>query len=295
MAFIPKSLRVWVKQKIVNTMKEEQTRNEISDSFGAEMKPVYFPYKANSESYIIHKPAKVPEMCEQGLPVPPKELRLGYGNTAEEYLNGKIQIKRMLEILKKNKFEITSGNKILDFGCGAGRMIRWLKTFSKDCEIWGTDISSEHIYWANQYLKPPFNFATTTTIPHLPFEDGYFNFIYSGSVFTHIDDLADAWFLELRRVCSKDAFLYITIQDKHTIKLLDNEYKGQWLSSFMNDMSVYRENKNDFDVIVGGRGPDSQVFYDIDYLKRSLNTFFEIISVEEEAYGYQTALVLRKK
>lgn len=29
----------------------------------------------------------------------------------------------------------------------------------------------------------------------LKFADGYFDVIYGGSVFTHIDDLADAWFL----------------------------------------------------------------------------------------------------
>ena len=44
------------------------------------------------------------------------------------------------------------------------------------------------------------NFATVTTAPHLPFADGYFDFAYCSSVFTHISDLADAWLLELRRI-----------------------------------------------------------------------------------------------
>ncbi|MFZ1320195.1 MAG: class I SAM-dependent methyltransferase [Ignavibacteria bacterium] len=256
---------------------------------------LYYPYHKDSESYLIQETNEDNVVCELGLPVPPKELWLGYGDTVEQYLNGKIQVDKMLDILKKWDFSLSAKDNVLDFGCGAGRMIRWLNSFSDECEIWGTDISSDHIFWANQYLTPPFNFATTTTVPHLPFEDGYFNLIYSGSVFTHIDDLAEAWFLELRRICSKNAYLYITINDKHTIELLDTIYNDKWLSIYMNNFPLFFENKKNFEIIVGGRGPDSQVFYNLDYLKKSLQKIFEIVAVEEEAYGYQTALILKKR
>jgi ubiquinone/menaquinone biosynthesis C-methylase UbiE len=69
--------------------------------------------------------------------------------------------------------------------------------------MWGVDINARHINWCQLNLRPPFSFATTTTAPQLPFEDGYFDLIYSGSVFTQLSDLADAWILELRRVVRK--------------------------------------------------------------------------------------------
>lgn len=50
---------------------------------------------------------------------------------------------------------------------------------------------------------PSFRFVTTTTLPHLPFADGYFHMIHAGSVFTHIADLAEAWLLEIRRVLAR--------------------------------------------------------------------------------------------
>ena len=84
----------------------------------------------------------------------------------------------------------------------------------------GVDINAKHINWCQLNLGPPFFFATTTTAPHLPFEDGYFDLIYSGSVFTHISDLADAWLLELRRIVRKGGYLYITIHDKRTVEVL---------------------------------------------------------------------------
>lgn len=258
----------------------------------------YFPYKEDSNSYYIPKNKTEYEVCEQGLAIPPKDLWLGYGSVKEEYLSwGKLQVEKMLEIVEKTGFDFSAGKRILDLGCGAGRMIRWLKPLTDKCEIWGTDISSEHIYWANNYLKPPFNFATTTTLPHLPFEDRYFDFIYGGSVFTHIDDLADSWLLELRRVLNKDGLMYITLHDRNSIRLLDSHaiWKDSWLAKFMNGIPLYSENKDDFGIIVGGRGPASQVFYDIDYFKNSVKSIFDVLSVNEEAYGYQTAVVLRKK
>jgi len=123
----------------------------------------------------------------------------------------------MKQILDSSGFSIRDGSRVLDLGCASGRMIRWLVDFAEQCEIWGVDISAEHIIWCQEYLSPPFNFATVTTSPHLPFEDGYFDLIYCGSVFTHISDLADAWLLELKRIMRRDGRLYITVHDKHTV------------------------------------------------------------------------------
>lgn len=262
-----------------------------------ESKVIYFPYKPHVTEYVIPKNRMKTEMCEQGLPIPPKDLWLGYGNSPEEYLWGKLQTKVMIDIVEGSGYKLKEGNRILDFGCGAGRMIRWLKYLSDTCEIWGTDIQSEHIYWANQYLKPPFNFATTTTVPHLPFEDRYFNLIYAGSVFTHIDDLADAWLLELRRILNPDGRLFITLHDQNSIVQIEtNEvYKSMRLKKFLNESKLYKDNKENFGMIVEGRGPASQVFYDSDFFINSVKTIFEVLSVHKEAYGFQTAYVLKRK
>jgi hypothetical protein len=41
-------------------------------------------------------------------------------------------------------------------------------------------------------------------------------------------------------------------------------------------------------------GPDSQVFYDIDFLRRHWERILDVVSVTPEAYGYQTAVLLKK-
>jgi ubiquinone/menaquinone biosynthesis C-methylase UbiE len=137
--------------------------------------------------------------------------------------SGKEDIDNMMGILNRSNFSIQDSNRILDFGCSSGRMIRWLFGLADQCEIWGVDISAPKIVWCQENLMPPFNFATVTILPHLPFEDRYFDFIYCGSVFTHIDDLAEAWLLELKRVLRPGGRAYVTVHDKHTADLIINE------------------------------------------------------------------------
>jgi ubiquinone/menaquinone biosynthesis C-methylase UbiE len=201
----------------------------------------------------------------------------------------------MLEAVNASGFSPHAGDRMLDFGCGSGRMIRHLNRQSESCEIWGTDINANFVYWCKQYLEPPFHFVTTTTIPHLPFKDGYFDFVYAGSVFTHIDDLADAWLLELRRILSPDGRLYITIHDNHTMELLDTIYSHTWLSTVINSDAFYNTSRRNGGKIALGRNVDSQVFYDIDYFKNMLNSNFDVISVIPEAYDYQTAVLLKHR
>ena len=42
------------------------------------------------------------------------------------------------------------------------------------------------------------------------------------------------------------------------------------------------------------RGAESQVFYDIDFLRQHWGRFLKVLSITPEAYSYQTALVLEK-
>lgn len=259
-------------------------------------KQLYFPYKEESDSFVLSNELEKGEVCEYGLPVPPKDLWLGYGQTSPEYLYGKNQVERMLNILGESKFKLGASPKILDFGCGAGRMVRWFKPSSERGEIWGCDISSEHILWAHQYLSPPFHFFTNTVVPHLPFESNYFDLIYAGSVFTHIDDLAMAWLLEMRRILKPEGRLYITIQEKHSMKVLaeNKTYEKSWLKQYLSGNPLFNSTKDAYNMIVGMRGPKSQVFYDIDFFLKSISCFLIPLSVNREAYGFQTALALKK-
>ena len=292
---LTKPLRKWIKSKINNTYLEFEALRALKSEEEKDL-PLFFPYKEGSECYIING-TDYKEKCELDLPIPPQELWLGYGKNSKEYLHGKEQVAKMIKILEQDGYNISRMKRIMDFGCGAGRMVRWLKPYSLESEIWGTDISADHITWAINNLSPPFNFATTTTVPHLPFEESYFDFIFAGSVFTHIDDLVESWLLELRRILSRRGCLYITIQDKHSIDVLKTSpyYKEIWLRDFVSENPFFTFSGKNFDKIVGLRGTKSQVFYDTEYFKKIAGNIFDVVAMHQEAYGFQTAVVLRKK
>ncbi len=231
-----------------------------------------------------------------GLPIPPDELVVGYADSASVYLeSGALHVRTMLAKLAEGGCSLAAGGRILDFGSGVGRMIRHLGDHAVSGEVWGVDISAPHVHWCESNLSPPFHFATTTTIPHLPFRDGYFDLIYAASVFTHLADLANAWILELRRVCRTGGFVYLTIHDDSTLELFEGLYAEHWLARMVQEDPSYRANAGNFGMLVIGNDVEAQVFYGRDTFRRALSVAFEVRGVHPQAHGYQTAYVARAK
>ncbi len=267
----------------------------------------FFPYKSQASFYHVPKQQNILEDLGDpvALPIPPKHLWEGYAETEAGYLDtGRVHVTRMMEILAEDNFRIQSDFRVMELGCAAARMLRWLADKAVSGEFWGVDICAEHMIWCQQHLSPPFHFFTTTTEPHLPFPDAYFDFIYAGSVFSHISELADFWFLELRRVLKKGGRLYVTVHDRNTIDRLFETNPTFFLSEELGkvdketnilstefDMFAFAMFSND-----DKRNPKgAMVFYDIDYLKKKFQEIFTIKSITLEAYGLQTALLLEKK
>jgi len=261
------------------------------------------PYQADNLSYLVPPPNRDGvRLCKAGLPIPPENLWWGYAKTSEEYLaGGKAHVERMRSIVSESGFSFKEGGRLLELGCAAGRMLRWFHDLSGSCEVWGADISAEHVLWCQQYLTPPFRFTTMTTFPHLPFADSYFDFIYAGSVFTHIADLADAWLLELRRVLQPDGRIYVSIFDNHVIDTIlswpdDPTHFGYWLRNLLLSFAqTSRFREAGFNIFTINRGPlTAETFIDRGYIRQVWGSFFSRISFHEEGYGFQTGLLLGK-
>lgn len=267
------------------------------------------PLKKHDATFVIKQKKEWDgSICEQGLPVPPEELLQKYSES--HFLDsGKRDVATMLEILKNADFECKDGHRILDFGCASGRMTRWLYPYSKNSDIWGVDINANNIIWCQQYLSSHFKFSNTTRLPHLPFEDNHFNLIYAGSVFTHLDNLADTWLLELRRILKPKGKLYITIADNHSIQHLNKpENENSLFKNFLHSddqllksFKEYVKQPFDFFSILRSHAPHTfletspNVFYDIDYFTEFVSSFYKVISVHPGAYSSQTGILLEKR
>jgi len=259
-----------------------------------EAAPLYVPFQGDAHTFFVPKATESGARAQE-LPIPPREMWLGYGATAEEYLkSGEVHVAQMNELSREHGNCLGQAGRVLELGCAAGRMIRYVPDVAARAEIWGTDICAEHVYWCQEHFPSRFHFATTTIVPHLPFEDRFFDFIYCGSVFTHIEDLADAWLLELRRVLSPTGQLYFTVHDDDTVSRLDGPDSGHWLAGYMKSQPLYQEAKGQWGMLVIGRGPSSVVFYDTEFLLRKVSAVFQVLGRRPHAYGYQTAILAKR-
>lgn len=252
----------------------------------------FIPHETEAGSWSL---SYRPVPPSEPLPLPPKSLWLGYGHDEKSYLaSGLEDVAKMTAILGQAGLDLAAANRpVLDLGCGGGRMIRHLRNVAERTEVWGLDISAPHINWLKMHLSPPFRFAVNTTIPHLPFSDGTFGLVYCGSLFTHIDDLAESWLLEVRRVLADHALLYCTLHDEHTLSRLAREpFHG--LAPALREHPALTSAAPP-DVFVAGYDSDSTVFYRTPYLRALFGQCFEIVDIVPAAYGYQTAWVLRKR
>jgi SAM-dependent methyltransferase len=201
----------------------------------------------------------------------------------------------MRALLESSGFKLPAAPRILDFGCGIGRLIRHFQEDAVTGEVWGIDISAPHIQWCKLHLTPPYHFATTTTIPHLPFPDRWFDLVYAASVFTHLEDLADAWLLEIRRILAPEGRAYLTIHDESTLELLNGPFVEHWLGRQVRDEPLYRASEGAFGMLVIDRDTLSQVFYTRPFFNRMLAGIFEVLAVRPAAHGYQTVYVIRPR
>ncbi len=229
-------------------------------------------------------------------PIPPKEYIVGMPSQDWYIKSGLEDYKNIIKVFNNSSIPLSLDWRILDFGCSNGRIIRWFSDWTKSGEVWGIDISTEQILWCKQNLNPPFNFFNSTTLPHLPFSDSYFDFIYANSVFTHIDDLTDMWLMELKRILKPNGFLYLTIHDENTLNFYKLKIDSDpFAKAIINSKSFKQFEASGRGMFSIGRATYSQVFYQLEYFINQIKVFYEIVSIIPFAYQeIQTGILVKK-
>lgn len=121
--------------------------------------------------------------------------------------------------------------RILDWGCGAGRIIRHLPDIIPTAQLFGADANEEMIRW-NKAHYPEITFTTIHSFPPTPYAPDYFDLVYGFSVLTHIDASAqEAWIEELHRILRSGGVLLLTTHGTNYTQQLRSSEKRQLLAN----------------------------------------------------------------
>ena len=150
-----------------------------------------------------------------GYPLPPPELVdlvIGTKELSWYQFGGMFMQQAFGTLLRRHGKPFEHHKTILDFGCGSGRIMRWLAALTGHCEIWGTDYNPVLVEWCRQNMSELARFTVNGPEPPLPYDAGKFSLVYSYSVFTHFaSDRQEAWFAEMARVLEPGGMLLLTV------------------------------------------------------------------------------------
>ena len=155
--------------------------------------------------------------------LPPAELRYRVGGSpvAEEFVTiGKTCAGDIQTAVQRVGQDLSSFDRILDFGCGCGRTLVHMKALAPNSKFDGIDIDATAIEWCKRNLNFG-SFSLSKEKPPLDYASDTFDFIYVVSVFTHLDeDYQFLWLEELRRIARPGGILVVTLHG------LENNDKG---------------------------------------------------------------------
>jgi SAM-dependent methyltransferase len=161
-----------------------------------------------------------------GLPLPPALLRYRVSELLSTEMFLRVGEGCALHIDKQVQtmgMSFPDVERVLDFGCGCGRTVRWLMERYPATHFYGADVDGDAIEWCAQNLHNG-AFVKNRPEPPLPFQSGYFDVVYCFSVFTHLDErMQDMWLIEIKRILKPGGIVILTVYGEKTVCTLGDE------------------------------------------------------------------------
>jgi SAM-dependent methyltransferase len=182
--------------------------------------------------------------------------------------------------------------RILDWGCGAGRVTRYLLTETQ-ATVHGVDIDSENIAWCKSALTTG-NFDCISPVPPTRFPDEYFDFIIGCSVLTHLSEAMQMqWLAELQRIARPNALLFLSVQGPTQLA-----YRGLPIELFRRiEERGFVDLQHDpaLDAVIDDSGYYRSAFHSRRYIVDTWGQYFQVISIVDAIAALQDFVILRRR
>ncbi len=190
--------------------------------------------------------------------------------------------------IEKHFADLKQVRKVLDFGCGLGRVMVPMLSKAPQAEFTGFDIDPMMLDWCGHLLRDArCHFVSST----LDLPDNEYDGIYVISVFTHLDVTTAFWLAEIQRILAPGGKAFITYHDD---TLFEEIVGGPSLPDLPKGTQLV-------DRYVAGRGTleggaAMGTFYTTTYWEGLLAKRFNVVcSTPRGLFGHQSFSVVTKK
>jgi SAM-dependent methyltransferase len=261
---------------------------------------VHYPYSywlsLKYHAGILVGVEKSEPVKRDGYPLPPAPLRYRVHGSVKPagFLRVGQNCARDIEtIVEDNGRPFKDLERVLDFGCGCGRVLRFLPRIHHEVgRVFGTDIDSKAITWCRKHL----DFArwdVNGALPPLAYPSESFDFVFAISVFTHLDEsFQNAWLPEIDRVLRPEGLFLATVHGETYADKVRVEKRTQ-LAEHGVCSQVGQTGAMKLDGL-----PDyyQATFHSRQYVERVWSERFEILEYREKGMnGRQDAVLMRKR
>jgi SAM-dependent methyltransferase len=182
--------------------------------------------------------------------------------------------------------------RILDWGCGCGRMTRYFRNRPGQT-ITGIDIDADNIAFCERAL--PFGrFRTVGLHPPTSLPAGSFDLMIGISVFTHLKEAQQfEWLGELRRIAAPGAVLLMTVHGDNAVcrARWDPDMLERWQTTGFDDSGINRDLEGVVQAGYYGNSHHTQ-----SYIRQNWSRYFEIVDVlPGYISNFQDLVVMRKR
>jgi 2-polyprenyl-3-methyl-5-hydroxy-6-metoxy-1,4-benzoquinol methylase len=228
-------------------------------------------------------------------PVPPHANRLRViGSTSEAAfkMGGATIFKNLDALLAELGYSWSDFPSILDWGCGAGRVTRYLISDSGQ-KVTGGDIDSDNVGWCRENLVGG-RFETIPLMPKTQFRDEEFDLALGCSVFTHLkEEVQFAWLDELRRIIRPGGYAFTSVRGPTYFvyhPFPPHLYRKVQEVGFL-DLSVDPA----LQTVIEDTEYYRAVFHSRDYICDRWSDYFEVVAFFDAIAALQDFVVLRRR